>query len=865
MVRPPPTPASRRRRWFVAIVAILLVGAAYATDRVLHNVPWHEVFAHIAATPTRALVLALLLTTGSYLVLTQFDALAVRAIGAHVHLRTILMTSFAAFAVGHNIGFAALSGGSIRLRWYSRAGLSAWQITQLIAFCSFTSLLGAALLCGLSLTGRPHLAGNVLHIGSFGALAVGLLFIALVVAYCLLGVLRREPLVLGRLRVPTPQLPIALGQVAVGSIDLMLAAGVLYVLLPDTATHGFLAFLSVYLLSVAAGLASSLPGGIGVFETVLLLLLPDGPTDEKLAAMLAYRAIYYLLPFVLALTSLATREAWVGRAAVARSVEWARAWLRLAVPQLISAAVFTGGVLLLFSGATPAEHARLRLLRGFVPLPLLETSHLLGSAVGISLVLLAQGLQRRLDAAWHVTMWLLAMGIFASLVKGLDYEEALALTGVAVLMLASRDRFQRKASLLEQPFSPGWTIAMFAALLSSLGLAWLSYRNVNFTDQMWWEFAFRANAPRTLRAEVLTIVITGFAAAWMLLRPARHQPRLPDAAALQRARQIVEESGDTTSWLAMLGDKNLLFSDDGRGFVMYRPVGRNWIAMGDPVGPPKVRHEMLWRFREACDRYAARPVFYQVGVEDLPAYIEAGFVLSKIGEEARVPLAEFDLEGGRRADLRQDLAPRAAPGSAVRGAVARADRAAHAGTACGVGRLAHGAVHRGEGLFTGALRGALHRQFPVRGGQARRCHPGIRQCMAGRGSRRTVRGPDALLPERAQGRDGLPAHRIDAVGTRAGFRLVQPGHGAAGRPCRPRVRAAVESRRRIPVSPRRALLQFRGTARLQGEIPAGMAAALPGHFRTPGPAAHRDGCGGAHRGQPAAHRDALKEGRAACA
>lgn len=653
MARPPPTPAARRRRWFVAIVAILLVGAAYATDRVLHNVPWHEVLAHIAATPTRALSLALLLTAGSYLVLTQFDALAVRAIGAHVHWRTIVTTSFAAFAVGHNIGFAALSGGSIRLRWYSRAGLSAWQITQLIAFCSFTSLLGAALLCGLSLAGRPHLAGDVLHIGRFGALAVGLLFIGFVIAYCLLGFLRREPLVLGRLRVPTPRLPIALGQVAVGSIDLTLAAGVLYVLLPESATHGFLAFLSVYLLSVAAGLASSLPGGIGVFETVLLLLLPDGPADEKLAAMLTYRAIYYLLPFVLALSSLAAREAWVGRTALGRGVEWARAWLRLAVPQLISAAVFVGGVLLLFSGATPAEHARLRLLREFVPLPLLETSHLLGSAVGISLVLLAQGLQRRLDAAWHVTMWLLGIGIAASLVKGLDYEEALALSGVAMLMLASKDRFQRKASLLEQPFSPGWAIAMFAALLSSLGLAWLSYRGLDFSDQMWWQFAFRANAPRTLRAEVLTIVITGLAAAWMLLRPARHQPRLPDVAALARARRIVEESGDTTSWLAMLGDKNLLFSEDGRGFVMYRPVGRNWIAMGDPVGPPAVRQEMLWRFREACDRYAARPVFYQVGVEDLPAYIEAGFVLSKIGEEARVQLVGFDLEGGKRADLRQ--------------------------------------------------------------------------------------------------------------------------------------------------------------------------------------------------------------------
>ncbi|HTQ35637.1 MAG TPA: bifunctional lysylphosphatidylglycerol flippase/synthetase MprF [Steroidobacteraceae bacterium] len=653
MAEPAPSKAAARRHWIVAIVAIVLLAAAYATGRVLGHVHWREVFAHIAATPAHTLLLAVSLTAGSYLVLTLFDRLAVLAVGARLRWRSTMLTSFQAFAVGHNIGLAALSGGSIRLRWYTRAGLSPWQVTQVIAFCSFTSLLGAALLCGLSLAARAPLAGVVLHIGTFGARAIGALFIAFVCAYCVLAFLRREPLLLGRLRVPVLHPAIALGQVAVGSTDLLLAAGVLYVLLPASATHGFLAFLAVYLLSVAAGLASSLPGGIGVFETVLLQLLPDGPTDEKLAAMLTYRAIYYLLPFVCSLALLAAREAWVGRAALARGLAWVQAWVRLAVPQLISATVFLGGVLLLLSGATPAAHGRLRLLREVVPLPLVETSHLLGSAAGISLVLLAQGLQRRLDAAWHVTMWLLGIGIVASLTKGLDYEEALALCVVGLLLLASKDRFQRKASLLQQPFSTAWTIAVLAAVASSLCLAWLSYRDVNYSNEMWWRFAFRSDAPRTLRAEVLIVVITGIAAAWLLLRPARHEPDLPDEADLERARGIVAASCDTTAWLALLGDKNLLFSADGRGLVMYRPVGRNWIAMGDPVGPPEVRHELLWRFREACDRYAARPVFYQIAVEDLPAYIDAGFVLSKIGEEARVPLADFDLEGGRRADLRQ--------------------------------------------------------------------------------------------------------------------------------------------------------------------------------------------------------------------
>jgi len=137
------------------------------------------------------------------------------------------------------------------------------------------------------------------------------------------------------------------------------------------------------------------------------------------------------------------------------------------------------------------------------------------------------------------------------------------------------------------------------------------------------------------------------------LRPAPHDPALPDDAQLERALPAICASPETSANLALLGDKNLLFSDDGTGFVMFRPVGRSWIAMGDPVGPAAVRAELVWKFREGCDRYAARPVFYQVGVDDLPNYLDAGMTLSKIGEEARVELASFSLAGSRAAELRQ--------------------------------------------------------------------------------------------------------------------------------------------------------------------------------------------------------------------
>jgi phosphatidylglycerol lysyltransferase len=88
---------------------------------------------------------------------------------------------------------------------------------------------------------------------------------------------------------------------------------------------------------------------------------------------------------------------------------------------------------------------------------------------------------------------------------------------------------------------------------------------------------------------------------------------------------------------------------------MYGVEGRSRVAMGDPVGPANEQLELARRFRELCALYAAWPVFYEVSVRTLPIYVDMGLTLSKLGEEARVALGEFSLEGGNRKSLRQSV------------------------------------------------------------------------------------------------------------------------------------------------------------------------------------------------------------------
>ncbi len=631
----------------------LFVAAFWAIEHVLGEYHWDDVLASMAGIAPGAILTALAFTAGSYLLLILYDVLALRYVGATVPWTTTAAASFAANAVGHSVGFAALSGGSIRYRMYSGAGVGARQIAQVIAFCSLTFVLGTALLLGGSLLFEAPRAAAVLHVGLPWVYACGALATGTVVAYLLLNMLRRTPLSIRQWQLRLPGAPLALAQVAVAGVDLCITAAVLYVLLPAGATQGFTAFLALYLIALAAGVVSNVPGGLGVFETVLLLLLPGVPPHEALSALLTYRAIYYLLPFVIALVIVAGREAWLRRAGLASATTWLRAWLRAVTPQALAAGVFLCGLVLLFSGATPAADARLHVLRHFVPLSLLELSHLVGSAAGVALLLLARGLQKRMDAAWHVTVVLLAAGIVASLFKGLDYEEALLLAAILVALRAAKGRFTRRAALLEERFSVPWALAITLAVAASLWLALFSARNVGYSQELWWQFAFHANTPRVLRASVLVIVLVGAFATWKLIHPAPPELPLPDDAMLARARSAIDRSDETSANLALLGDKKLLFANDDAGFVMFQPVGKCWVAMGDPVGPAAVREQLVWEFRDACDRFAAWPVFYQVGVENLPLYLDAGFALSKLGEEARVDLAAFGLEGSKRADLRQ--------------------------------------------------------------------------------------------------------------------------------------------------------------------------------------------------------------------
>ncbi len=645
---------NRRVPAWTTLLGIALFGLAlFWLHHVLAQYRWKDILANMHAIPTSRLLAAVLLACAGYGCLTLYDALGLRFAEVRVPYPRLALISFMGFAIGHNVGLNTLSGGAIRYRAYLPLGLSPKQIGTVIAFCTLTFVLGTAVLLGLSLLSHARLSGSVLHLHPWFVVLAGCMLLGAVGAYLWLACSRHESLRYRKIVIPVPSARIAICQILVGCSDLLCAAGVLYVLLPVQAAIGFAPFAGLYLIAIAAGVISNVPGGVGVFESVLLLIFRAVPPDHLLGALLAYRIIYYFGPFAIALALLGGHEIWVHRGPMVRLGRLGRSWLSAVTPQASAIAVFGAGAVLLFSGATPGMGNRLDWMRRFVPLPILELSHLLGSAVGVGLLVLANGLYRRLDAAWWLTMWLLCAGVLLSLLKGFDFEEAIILGAVAVVLVSARARFRRRASLIEQRFSGPWIMAVLLVLGVAVWLVLFAYRHVPYDKELWWEFAFEASAPRSLRALLLAAMVAAAYGLWRLLRPSRPAAPSPGKDDFEQVELLIANGHESNANLALLGDKQLMFNEDRTAFIMYQASGGSWVSMGDPVGPAVLCEPLAWEFLERCDGMAVSPVFYQVAPDNLSLYIDLGLTLSKLGEEARVPLRTFTLDGPARADLRQ--------------------------------------------------------------------------------------------------------------------------------------------------------------------------------------------------------------------
>jgi phosphatidylglycerol lysyltransferase len=649
-------PLSRRLAgWLPHIISFILFALAIL---VIHRelAPYRpaDLFNHLAQIPARALALALIAAALGYGALTLFDPLALHYLGKRLPYGRTALASFTGYAFSHNLGLGWLSGGAVRYRLYTAWGLSSLDIGIVLAFNTVTTFLGLGSILALACLGEPDEIAGIVRIPQPAVAALGLALGLAVAGYVALAATRRSPIGFAGWQLDMPRPAVALAQIALSLLDWVLAAAVLYVLLPTGLAFGFMSFVGLFGLANLGGLISNVPGGIGVFEAVVLLAVPDGGASGAVAAaLIGYRLIYYLLPLAAAALLLGAQQ-FLATGELARRVG---SWALVLAPNLFALIVFVAGVMLLATGASPTITDRMQALAEVVPLGVIELSHFLGSIAGVLLLLVAWGLRRRLDGAYLATLLILAASIVFSLLRGLHIEQATVLALTLLALAPCRRAFYRKTALFTERFSSGWLLAVAAVLLGMIWLGFFSHRHVEYSNDLWWRFVAEEDAPRFLRAAAGTLIVFLMVGAAQLLRASRRPALAPHPGEVAHARAAIAAAPDTPviANLALLGDKHFLFSETGRSFIMFGVRGGSWIALGEPVGPAEERLEILWQFRELCDRHGVWPAFYHITPDSLPQFVELGLTFQKLGEEGVVPLDRFSIERLKNRNLRYAL------------------------------------------------------------------------------------------------------------------------------------------------------------------------------------------------------------------
>ncbi|SCB79268.1 phosphatidylglycerol lysyltransferase [Gilliamella bombicola] len=601
----------------------------------------------------RTIALSCLSAIGSYLMLICYEWSAARYAGVNLKPSTIIVGGICASAIGNAIGLSALSGGAVRCRLYFKQGLTAIDVARMSLFVTLSLGFSLPLFAAIAALIHPHQTMLALHMTKNSVwLTAGSIFsiYALLLVFLCYHRLPERPnentrlFKLFRWTIRLPNIQLASCQLVITLFDAVLAGAILYFLLPIQ--PNFFTFIMIYILALVAGVLSHVPGGVGVFEAIMLASLSSEiGTASLTVALVLYRIIYILLPLIPASILLLANE---GKHFLAPpQAKEAKTGIAASV---MAATVFFAGVVMMFSSVLPGFNRKL--IISLIPEKVINIAHLSASLIGVLFLLLAMGLRRRLFSAWSVSVILLLIGSALSLLRGLHWIEASVLLCVAILLIHFRHAFYRKSRLIVIPFSFNFFAICFCTIALFVWVILFIYQDVPYSHSLWWQFELDSKVPRALRAALGSFILLSCVMLFWIFRPALPILTTPNNDQLSKAYQIVLDSKQPEGGLAMSGDKSLLFNASETAFIMYSRRGRSMVALYDPIGDNAEKADLIWSFRDLCDEHHLRPVFYQVKAANLPFYMDIGLRTVKLGEEALVNLKIFDLTSKTYKDLR---------------------------------------------------------------------------------------------------------------------------------------------------------------------------------------------------------------------
>src|SRR4051794_37623887 len=625
----------------------LLLGAIWVVQREFRHLKVQDIEVALAAIPLKALVFSFVWTVFSYGILTFYDRLGTIYAGHKVSYGKVAFASFCAYSLSHNLGFAAVSGAAVRYRLYAHWGLTPFQIAKVVAFCSLTFGLGGMVLGGIILFWEPDAVpffGNL--VPKWGMYLVGVALWLVVAAYVSLSRFVGTIRLFGA-EVTLPGWRMAIVQVALATVDVAVTAAIFYQLLPEARGLTFVRFLGVYVASYTAGLAANIPGGLGVFDSAMLLgLEPYMDAPKILGAVVVFRLYYYIIPLFLAGGLFAGNEILLRGGALFRSPALTRRTQSLsgfsepafAVIASTGAVMLCGAMLLGlgmldqrpdFSWIDP-DFAQAAASAGqFIP-----------SLIGAVLIVLAIGLSQRVTLAWGTTIVMLLLAAAYTLAQGTARWVPAVLVVATLLVAPFRDAYYRHARLLTGPLRPGTAVPLVALAACVLTLARFESHLRGMAENSLVDVVLSPELPNSMRLTIALLVVLALIALWRLIRPGKvgWLPWGSDARLRYAALGAVPPAKAD----------GLVMGETGRAAIPFRRIDGVMLALGDPAGAVSDRVSAIWNLRDLAHQEGLDPAVYRAGPALLKVYEDLGLAPLPLGPDGQLlPETAVTTEGAR--------------------------------------------------------------------------------------------------------------------------------------------------------------------------------------------------------------------------
>ncbi|MCL2388914.1 MAG: phosphatidylglycerol lysyltransferase domain-containing protein [Elusimicrobia bacterium] len=633
------------KKWLPRILGpigfLVFLFAIYLLQKQLQNYTYHDILNTFRAIPATTITLAAALALTYYLVLGAYDVVAFKFINVPLKFRNILFTCFISNVLGNNTGYSMLFGGSIRYRLYSLYNISMLNVTKVLFFSSATIWLGLLAVGGAVFTFAPA------YIEQFNFFftstrPIGIIFLSIFFVYFSLSFFNSRPIKFFKWKITFPGFSIVFWQTMLASANWILASLALYVLMP-AGTMPYFTLLKIFLIAQLLGILSQVPGGVGVFESTIFLLMPQASSSpEVMGSLIAFRLVFYFFPLSVALLLLASHEFLRMRKKFQTASKIFGRRLTPMLPQTLTIAMFFAGVIILFTSFTPIEINQFEKIIYVMPPQLLDTLHFIASACAIGFLFVARGLELRIKKAYVLGICLLAISILTAILT----QQPIKIAGLTIILAAlipAKAYFYRSTSILATKLNAWWLFAISGTFLMSV---WVGFF-VNVQDVSSWRhlsyfintLLANTDSARFLRASVGIGALLVIVMLEQFFRTLSSKARVLAPPALD---VIIKNSNKTYPHLALSGDKQFITSANGKSFLMYASSGLMAIALENPVGESKAKAELLWQFKEMCDSKTLRPSFIGIDGRYTSIYHDIGLETIKLGHNAELALTRFE-------------------------------------------------------------------------------------------------------------------------------------------------------------------------------------------------------------------------------